>query len=305
MNTAWMECVKQLPGELTQRLPLSQYTSWRAGGSSQWAYRPASLEDCQTLLSHVPADVPVTWLGLGSNTLVRDGGLPGLLVITQGRLATLKYLGEDKHEVLVEAGVSCAQVARFCARHDLAGAEFLAGVPGTMGGALAMNAGCFGCETWDLVRSATLIDRHGVLHEYMPADFTIRYRHVVLPEDMWFVSAKLGLLPGDKATALGKIRTLLDRRAKTQPTSDHSCGSVFCNPSHDYAGRLIEAAGLKGYQVGGAEVSLKHANFIVNRGLATALDIEQLIQHVQAAVAEKFGIVLQTEVKIIGQLASE
>lgn len=295
----WIAAANDLPGEFSENLPLNKFTSWRVGGPGDFVYRPETIIDCGQLLKIVPADVPVTWLGLGSNTLIRDGGLPGLTIITQGRLGEVSMA--DEHTIYAEAGVSCAQVARFSARQNLQGAEFLAGVPGTMGGALRMNAGCFGSETWEFVDAVTLINRQGEILHKLSADFTVGYRSVSLPPETWFVAATLKLTPGDKAESLAKIRQLLDSRANTQPTGDHSCGSVFRNPEGDYSGRLIEASGLKGLQKGGAEVSTKHANFIINQGEATATDIEQLILHVQQQVQQNFGIELQQEVKIIGR----
>lgn len=298
MSKTWVSAAKQLPGSFAEDFPLSKFTSWRVGGPAEYVYRPTTIEDCQRLLGMIPTAIPVTWLGLGSNTLIRDGGIAGVVIITQGRLSNVLQLGEQ--QIYAEAGASCAQVARFSARSNLQGAEFLAGIPGTIGGALAMNAGCYGSETWTFVEKVKLINRQGELFDQFPTDFKIGYRSVSLPSDTWFVAATLTLAPGSKATALTTIRNLLDSRANSQPTGDHSCGSVFRNPEGDYSGRLIEACGLKGLQQGGAQVSVKHANFIVNHGTASATDIEQLITQVQQQVQEKFGILLHREVKIIG-----
>jgi len=199
--------------------------------------------------------------------------------------------------------VSCAKVARECARANLVGAAFLAGIPGTMGGALAMNAGAFGGETWSIVSAVRTIDRRGVIRERSPEEFTVAYREVVRPAEEWFVACTLRLARGDGEAEQAAIRALLERRAATQPTGQPSCGSTFRNPAGDYAARLIEASGLKGFRIGGAEVSTKHANFIINTGEATAADIEDLIAHVRSEVAHRQGVMLQTEVHMVGERA--
>jgi UDP-N-acetylmuramate dehydrogenase len=257
-------------------------------------------------------------VGLGSNLLVRDGGLRGTVVFTHWALRELGFQGTDK-ELYAEAGLPTPKVARFAALHGLAGAEFLAGIPGTVGGALAMNAGCYGGETWEIVVRVRTIDRRGQLHERTPADFKIEYRHVSLkgqggtpkeeenlnapihPSEEWFVSATFRLTGGDVEVSRHKIKELLKRRIATQPLSEPNAGSVFRNPAGDFAARLIEACGLKGHAIGGAMISPKHANFIVNRGDARAADIEALIECAQAAVKTKFGIELEREVRIIGE----
>lgn len=196
--------------------------------------------------------------------------------------------------------MSCPKAARFCARRDLCGAEFLAGIPGTMGGALAMNAGAFGGETWEQVVAVETVDRHGGRHARSPAEYRIAYREVAGPADEWFVAANLRLAPGDGHASQARIKEFLNRRAESQPIQQHSCGSVFRNPPGDHAGRLIEACGLKDAHVGGARVSAKHANFIVNTGTATAADIEQLIHRVMDTVEQTHGVRLIPEVRIVG-----
>jgi UDP-N-acetylmuramate dehydrogenase len=195
-------------------------------------------------------------------------------------------------------------VARFCAEQGLVGAEFLAGIPGTMGGALKMNAGAFGGETWTLVKQVEMLNTHGAVVIRQPQDFVINYRSIKGADGEWFLSALLNLPEGDTTDSQQKIKQLLEKRAQTQPTNQPSCGSVFKNPTGDYAARLIEQAGLKGYCIGGACVSEKHANFIVNLGNATAANIEALIYHVQAKVKEQYGVLLSTEVCMVG-VASE
>lgn len=289
----------RLRGELRYHEPLARYTSWRVGGPADRFYRPADLEDLCAFLAQLPATEPLFWLGLGSNLLVRDGGIRGTVIATQGALQALT-LTSDRN-VRVQAGVPCAKVARFSARHDLVGAEFLAGIPGVMGGALAMNAGAWGGETWPWIAEVTTVDRRGNLRHRLPDQYEIGYRHVRGPAEEWFVAAELRLASGDGAAAMKRIRQLLERRAQTQPTGVASCGSVFRNPPGDHAARLIEAAGLKGVAIGAARVSEKHANFFINTGGAMAAELEALIQRVADTVAQVHGVRLNPEVRIVGE----
>jgi len=229
---------------------------------------------------------------------VGDAGFCGTVIATHGRLRRLSLAAGGV--IQAQAGVSCARVARFSVERGLRGAEFLAGIPGTVGGALAMNAGAHGGETWSLVQSVTTLDRGGALHRRTPADFSIGYRQVKGPPAEWFVEVHLGLEAGDPEAGKAEIRRLLAKRNATQPTRQSSCGSVFRNPPGDFAARLIEAAGLKGYRIGGAMVSPKHANFIVNLDGARAEDILSLIEHVSDTVFKRFGVRLETEVQVVG-----
>jgi UDP-N-acetylmuramate dehydrogenase len=293
------EPMSVLRGDLKLNEPMSAHTSWRAGGPADRCYRPADLQDLQQFLMTLPTDEPLYWVGLGSNLLVRDGGIRGTVILPFGGLDTLKLLEGDK--LRAGAGVACAKVARFAARAGLVGAEFLAGIPGTMGGALAMNAGAFGGETWPLVSSVQTLDRNGELHVRAASSYRVSYRTVAGPEDEWFVAVDLQLKKGDSAAAQARIKELLERRSATQPTQQPSCGSVFRNPPQDFAARLIESCGLKGERIGNAEVSEKHANFIVNLGQARAADIEALMRYVQSQVKQKHGVWLEPEVRIIGE----
>lgn len=216
----------------------------------------------------------------------------------QGRMAEIQIKGTVLY---AGAGVACAKVARTAARAGLAGAAFLAGIPGTIGGALAMNAGAFGGETWDNIQRVRTINRQGLIQQRSATEYQIAYRSVQAPGLEGYLGATWQLQPGNAAQEQTKIRDLLAQRAASQPTGKPSGGSTFRNPPGDYAARLIEACGLKGYQMGGAQVSEKHANFILNTGTATAQDIEQLIEHLQAKVARQHGIQLQPEVHIVGQ----
>lgn len=286
-------------GELLYDAPLATLNSWRVGGAAECLFRPADVEDLSGFLASGLAPGPLTWLGLGSNVLIRDGGVRGTVIAVHGGLSGLRISAHG--EVEVEAGVPCAKVARQSAQRGLTGAEFLAGIPGTMGGALAMNAGAFGGETWAIVNAVTTMSADGGLRRRPPGSFEIGYRSVRGLEDEWFVAATLGLRFGDGQAAQAQIRELLARRSATQPMGVPSCGSVFRNPDNDHAARLIEACGLKGYCVGSACVAEKHANFIVNTGGATAADIESLIEIIQARVDEVFAIRLRPEVRVIGE----
>jgi len=286
---------------MSENEPMAGHVSWRAGGAAVRAYTPVNLADLAAFFATLRHDEPVMTVGLGSNLLVRDGGFDGTVVFTHGALKTLRL--EADGTIYVEAGVASPKVARFAANHNFTGAEFLAGIPGTMGGALAMNAGCYGGETWNYVERVLMLDRRGVLIERTPDDFAIGYRHVGLKRatDEIFVAAWLRLPAGDGAASRARITELLEKRIATQPLQLPNAGSVFRNPPNDHAARLIEAAGLKGTAIGGARVSEKHANFIVNPdGSATAAEIETLIGQVQARVKDMFGIELVREVRIVG-----
>jgi UDP-N-acetylmuramate dehydrogenase len=287
-----------LRGELRRDEPLARHTSWRVGGPAHCFYRPADRDDLVAFLQQLDPDEPLLWLGLGSNLLVRDGGFPGTVIATQGSLD--RVAAQSGNAIYAEAGCACAKVARIAARAGLVGAEFLAGIPGTLGGALAMNAGAFGGETWPLVRWVETLDRSGQVRRREPGEFHVAYREVQGPRGEWFLAALLQLEQGDAESGQERIRALLERRADTQPTGLASGGSTFRNPPGDYAARLIEAAGLKGLRVGGAEVSGKHANFIVNTGGATAGDIENLMDQVRSEVERQFGVRLVPEVHRVG-----
>ncbi len=287
-------------GELKAAEPMSRHTSWRVGGPAEQFFRPASIADLSGMLAATPEEVPVFWCGLGSNLLVRDGGIRGLVVNTIGLLNEVRRIGELRLEA--GAGVPCTVLARHCVRYKLGPAEFFAGIPGSIGGALAMNAGAYGGETWDFVTGVTTMDRRGGLHTRTPADFEIGYRSVGLPGEEWFISAVFAF-EADPEASRERVQALMARRRDTQPLGLPSCGSVFRNPEGDHAARLIEAAGLKGHTLGGAQVSPKHANFIINTGSATAKDIEALIEFVAHRVAEVHGVTLQHEVRIVGEPA--
>jgi UDP-N-acetylmuramate dehydrogenase len=315
-----------LRGEMLHDEPMSRHVSWRAGGVAQRFYRPADLADLQDFLRQTPADEPLLFVGLGSNLLVRDGGFRGTVVQMVGALTELHMDGEL---IYAQAGVPGAKLARFAATNNLCGAEFFAGIPGTLGGMLAMNAGCYGSETWQKVERAQVLNRCGELLKRMPQEYEIGYRHVSRIKDEklsldggkaqsaftqssvlspqsteeFFVGVWLRLEKGDVEEARQEIKSLLEKRSATQPLNLPNAGSVFRNPPGNHAAKLIEGCGLKGKRIGGAEVSEKHANFIVNVGNATAEDIENLIEEVRATVEAKTGVQLHPEVRIVGDAA--
>lgn len=290
-----------LRGELRLAEPMSKHVSWRAGGHAERYYIPADLADLRGFIRTREHSEALTFLGLGSNLLVRDGGLRGSLIALH---AVLRALVLDNGWLYAEAGVASPKVARFAANHNLVGAEFLAGIPGTIGGALAMNAGCYGSETWQIVKKVRVLTRAGELVERSIDDYEIGYRHVKAlhaDRDDCFVGAWLKLAAGDGDASRNRIKELLARRIAAQPLQKPNAGSVFRNPPGAFAAQLIESCGLKGMRIGGAEVSTKHANFIINSGAATALDIEQLIDAVERTVRDKTGHELVREVRIIGE----
>jgi UDP-N-acetylmuramate dehydrogenase len=310
-----------LRGELRLNEPMARHVSWRAGGAVDRSYAPYDLADLRSFLRSLRPEETVYFVGLGSNLLVRDGGLRGTVIFTHWALRdiALACTTNEGGEIDVGAGVASPKVARFAAMHDLVGAEFLAGIPGTIGGALAMNAGCYGTETWDVVRKVRTIDRAGNLHERTPGHYRIAYRTVksryqslavssssgglkrIGGPNEWFVSAVIALARGSGAESRRKVKELLARRIATQPLGEPNAGSVFRNPPGTYAAKLIEDCGLKGRRMGGAVISTKHANFIVNAGGASAGDIEALIELAQGEVKKKFGIELEREVRIVGE----
>ncbi len=289
----------RVQGELRYDEAMSRHTSWRVGGPAEVFFVPASVDDLSAFLAGLDRDTPVFWLGVGSNLLIRDGGIPGVTISASKALRDLERI--DKYSVRAGAGLPCTQLARQCIRWGLGPSEFFAGIPGTVGGALAMNAGAHGSETWDRVASVRTIDRGGEVHERAPAEYSVGYRSVTGPASEWFLEGTFRFVPGVEPS-METMKAMLERRKTTQPLGLPSCGSVFRNPPGDYAARLIEVAGLKGYRIGGAEVSEKHANFIINTGDATATDVEELIEHVRQTVAEVHGVELVHEVRIVGEV---
>ncbi len=281
--------------------PMSRHTSWRVGGPADVWFTPRDVEDLSSFLRTLPTQVPVTWVGLGSNLLVRDGGIRGAVISVHGILNVLERVGDDK--VRAEAGVACARLGRQCAKWKLGPADFFAGIPGTVGGALAMNAGAWGAETWPHVVETETIDRVGSRHRRQASEYRYGYRSLTPPvAGEWFLAATFRFEERPDANT-DSIRKLLEKRHASQPIGALSCGSVFTNPQGGHAADLIEKAGLKGHRIGGATVSDKHANFIINEGEATAADLEALVCHVQATVERVHGVRLVPEVRVVGEAA--
>ena len=292
-----------LQGELRTQEPMSRHTSWKTGGNADYYYIASDINDLAKFISKLPTSTPITWIGFGSNLLVRDGGLPGVVVSVVGLLNELKKINET--DIFIGAGVSCVKAAHFSAKHGLEGIEFLAGIPGTIGGALAMNAGAYGGEIWSYIKEVETINRKGKREIFEKDKFDINYRSVSISENEWFIACKMKLEISTRTVVNDRIKKMLSERADGQPLGKLSCGSVFRNPTNQHAAKLIELCGLKGKKVGGAVISDKHSNFIINTGNATSLDIEQLIEFIQACVYEKYNIKLIPEVRIIGESNKE
>lgn len=298
MNATY-SAVQDVRGKVLHDASMARYSSWQAGGTAATLFMPADAQDLAAFLANLPADTPRYFVGLGSNLLVRDGGVDGVVVRLAPGLSTLEQVGVTG--IHAQAGVAAPKLARFAGEAGLGGAEFMAGIPGSIGGALAMNAGCFGGTTWDIVTSVTIATSNGEVLELPATEFDTGYRQVVHKQlaQLSFLGAHFALTAGAKTA--DETRKLLAQRAATQPIGTANAGSVFINPADDAAGRLIEAAGLAGKRIGAAEVSDKHCNFIINTGSATASDIEDLIEHVRTTVQADTGVVLVPEVRIIGE----
>ena len=289
---------KSVRGTVRVNESMSAHTSWKVGGPARYFFEPADEADIACFLAELDLDIPVLWIGLGSNLLVRDGGYPGGVIPGHRGLRDLVMTDQG---VSAQSGVSCARLSRFANKHCLTGAEFFSGIPGTVGGALRMNAGAFGSETWQHVQKVRLIDRSGKISEESADRFSADYRQVNLDQGRWFTGATFQFEQSQGANGVAVVRSLLEERGKRQPIGQASAGSVFKNPPGDFAARLIESAGLKGVRSGGASVSLQHANFIVNDQSASAEDIETLITRIQQAVYQHSEIRLETEVRIVGE----
>jgi UDP-N-acetylmuramate dehydrogenase len=294
-----------LHGSLRQDEPMAKHVSWRAGGAAKVSYQPANVPDLCAFLRTRAANEPILFVGLGSNLLVRDGGFDGTVVFTHHALTGIRQEGGSQLRPTfhVGAGVPAPHLARHVAKNGGAGSEWMCGVPGTIGGALAMNAGCYGGETWNHVIAAETVDRNGNVRLRQPSEYDVGYRHVTLKEssEEWFISGVFVFERGEEAPAMRRMKKLLSQRVASQPLNQPNAGSVFRNPPGDFAARLIESCALKGVNIGGAQVSAKHANFIVNTGNATAGDIESLVDLVQTTVGLRTGVDLVREVRIVGK----
>jgi UDP-N-acetylmuramate dehydrogenase len=279
---------------------LNKYNSWRVGGTADALYTPRDLEDLKMFLKNENYLKPLTFIGLGSNILVRDGGIRGTVIVMHAALNNIQFTEDG---VYAEAGNTCAKLAKNLAKEHYVGEEFFAGIPGTIGGALAMNAGCYGSETWNFVTKANMIDAQGNIISRLKEDFKISYREVVKPKnDEWFIGAWFNFKKDMSANPENKIKEYLNHRKNTQPLNWPTAGSTFRNPKDTFAAKLIEECGLKGFRIGNAEVSDKHANFIINLGNASAKDIENIIDYIESEVFKQKGIKLEREVKILGDV---
>lgn len=287
-----------MKGKLLYNEPLAPYTSWHIGGPAERYFRPTNSQELAEFLATLPKEEPLTWLGLGSNVLIHDNGIPGTVIHMQG-MGQVQLIAPQI--VRADAGIACAKLAKYCAKEGYSGGEFFAGIPGTVGGALAMNAGAFGGETWPCVVAVEVINRQGEQKTRTPKEYQIAYRSVKAPEkDEWFLAGHFQFAPGSGEISGQQIKQLLRKRNNTQPIGVFSCGSVFKNPPFDHAARLIEACQLKGFTIGDAQVSPKHANFIINLRQARATDVLKLIEHIKATVFKEHQILLETEVRLLG-----
>ena len=287
---------------LTRDEPLAMRTSWRVGGSADQYFEPADRADLLDFVAALPANESILWLGLGSNLLVRDGGYRGTVICLHGALDEVRL--ESADVILADAGAHCARLAKFAQQKQRAGLGFMAGIPGTVGGALVMNSGAWNGETWPKVVESELMFRDGRTGWLDASQFRFGYRHVELPEGFCgFLGARFRVSDDADGAHERYTRESLAKRKSSQPVGKPSAGSTFRNPPGDHAARLIESCGLKGHRLGGAQVSTLHANFIITEAGARAADVEALIGHIQAVVKEKSGVALQTEVRIVGEPA--
>jgi UDP-N-acetylmuramate dehydrogenase len=286
-------------GRLTADAPLGPQTWFATGGPAEVLFRPADVEDLAAFLAALPLDVPVTVLGVGSNVIVRDGGIKGVVIRLLRGFAGITV---DGHEVVAGAGAPDLNVALTAREHSLAGLEFLSGIPGTIGGAFPTNAGAYGGELAEVLISAEAVDRAGRIFTVKPAALGLSYRHSDAPADWIFTSARLSAAPGDQLAIARRISEIDSARADSQPRS-RTGGSTFANPPGHKAWELIDAAGCRGLRVGGAQVSEKHTNFLINLGAATASDIEKLGEEVRRRVFDKSGVQLDWEIRRLGEFA--
>ena len=287
---------KMLKGRLREDVSLKDYNTWKIGGKAEYFFEPSDIKDLKLFLELLQ-NTPITFLGNGSNVLIRDGGISGCVICLKNTLNN--YFVKDE-EYIFEAGLSCMKMAQITARENYEGLEHLCGIPGSLGGALAMNAGCYGGNIWDHVSTVSLINNDGEIIKKNKNDFIIGYRNTSLKENNFFISAVFKLRKNKLKNSLEKIKEFLQDRRSKQPTGLLSCGSVFKNPKNLYAAKIIESIGLKGYKIGGACISEKHANFIISDKSTKSIDIEKLINFTQKEVFKKKEVILETEVKFIG-----
>lgn len=283
--------------------PMANHTTWRIGGPADVFVCPCSVAELQRAVRTAEQQcMPWTVVGRGSNLLVLDGGIRGMVIKMTDNFADIAV---DGKRLTALAGRSFVSAANIAIKHNLAGLEFATGIPGSVGGAVMMNAGAHGGEVKDVLEWADVMDGTGEIHRLSNEDLQFRYRYSYLKDHpMIVVKAAFSLRTGDGQALAAQVKAWSTRRASTQPLSMPNCGSVFRNPPGHHAGALIEAAGLKGFRKGNAQISEKHANFIVNLGNATASDVVLLMSHVQETVRDKYGVELETEVRMMGEPAS-
>ena len=298
--TDWRDDLPTVRGKLLRDEPLGPFTWFRVGGAAELLFLPADHEDLAAFLKALPAEVPVTVLGVGSNVIIRDGGLPGAVIRLAGRAFAGVEADPQTQRIVAGAAALDAQVARAAAKAGIAGLEFYAGIPGTIGGALTMNAGCYGSETKDVLVSAWGYDRSGTRRELALADFGYTYRHSEAPADIIWVEATYQGQPDDPVAVQARIDEITARREQTQPIREKTGGSTFKNPPGHSSWKLVDEAGWRGKPYGGAMFSPLHSNFMINTGTATAADLEGLGEAVRADVKAKTGIDLHWEIKRIG-----
>lgn len=298
-------------GRYTENAPLGQTGWFKCGGAAEILFKPADRDDLIQFLTHCSPDIPVTILGAMSNTIVRDGGVPGVVIRLGREFANIQTDGD-----MVTAGALAldANVAQVAAEAGIGGLEFFSGIPGTVGGALRMNAGCYGSETKDVLVEARAIDRSGTVHTYTPDQMDMTYRHVGLPEDVVFIGATFKGQKDSAENVLARMAEIKQKREASQPIREKTGGSTFANPSADDIARaglpdgtkvwqIIDQVGGRGLKVGGAVMSEKHCNFMINTGTATSADLESLGEEIRKRVGDRFGISLRWEIKRIGEFA--
>jgi len=303
MDPAIKKRMREIGGEsVSFNVPMSLYTTFKVGGTVEATYRARNLEELKEMMAFVVDEgIPYLTIGRGSNLLVRDGGLNGMAIILDGAFTSIEHTTPAEPYVLVGAGLALHRLVDFCTERGLAGAEFLAGIPGTVGGGAAMNAGSGGEEMKGLIRNVTVLTRSGVIERRDSSSLTFQYRGLDLHRGEIILRAGLSLRFDEPASIRKRVTSNIQRRKERFPLDMPSAGSVFKNPDADYAGRLIDAAGLKGRRIGGAMISPKHANFIVNTGRATASDIVALMELTRVTVSDMFSIQLIPEIKVVGK----
>lgn len=286
-----------LSGSAQPAQHLSELTWLGVGGPADWVYSPASTEELQQFLAECPHDIPLRVLGAGSNTLARDGGVEGVVIRLSDGFNQVRQDGDD---IIAGAGATDGDVARFAARNGRAGLSFMIGIPGTVGGGLRMNAGCYGSEFRDVLVSAQAIDRSGTVHEATAEQMQMSYRHSEAPADWIFTSARFATREGEPEALRAEMKQMIANRADAQPVGSRTGGSTFANPEGHKAWQVIDAAGCRGLRVGGAHLSEKHCNFLINDGEASASDLETLGEEIRARVKSHSGIELRWEIRRIG-----